>query len=115
MKIKEKLNRIRGKESPINDETYQRVVVIIKEEYPLWGEIDDDLLLLFIKLAVKRYPTDMFENISEDELRVKVKNAFVHSNEAASLTPDKIVQLNNTYRNGKKLGIDMKKVFKKII
>jgi len=38
----------------------------------------------------------------------------VFSNEAASLTPDKIAQLNTAYRNGKKLGVDMKKVFKKI-
>lgn len=114
-RIREKLNKIKGgKKHPVDDETYKRVAGIIKEEYPLWAEIDDGVLIIFIKLAVKRHPTDAFENISDEELRSKVKNAFVFSNEAASLTPDKIGQLNTAYRNGKKLGVDMKKVFKKI-
>ena len=114
-RIKEKFNKIKGgKKYPVDYDTYKRVVVMIKEEYPLWAEIDDDHLVLFIKLAIKRHPTDAFENIGEEELRMKVKNAFVFSNEAASLTPDKIAQLNTAYRNGKKLGVDMKKVFKKI-
>jgi hypothetical protein len=37
-RIKEKFNKIKGgKKYPVDDETYKRVVVMIKEEYPLWA------------------------------------------------------------------------------
>jgi hypothetical protein len=42
------------------------------------------------ELALKHYPTDAFENISEEELWTKDKNAFVYSNEAGSLTPRRL-------------------------
>jgi hypothetical protein len=95
---------------------YKRVIQLIKEESPTWADMDEDMLMLFIKLAMAKYPgaEREFENADDETIRQKIKNIFLQSEESRAITPDQIRQINAAYHMGKNLGMKPKHLLKSI-
>jgi hypothetical protein len=96
------------KKTKMTSEQYIRVAKAIKSGSEFWNGLDTDILVLFLKLAMKKYEKDAggvnFENMSDEELELKVREAFLKYDTSA-VTPLGIQQLNSVYRKGKGLGL----------
>lgn len=106
-KLKDLKNKFKKPENRISDEVYKNVAKSIKEEHIEWSNLNDEILILLLKIAVSRYPTEEFNNITEEELKKKITGAFIYSaREYSNLgSPSDIALLNNAYLQGKKLGL----------
>jgi hypothetical protein len=99
----------------IDHESLKAICKMIKEEHPEWSELNDDILIMFLKLTIRQYPPDQFDNMPEEELREKIRNAFVNMSKnnkdlRSVASPEEILKLNAAYLNGKKLGVSGKKM-----
>jgi hypothetical protein len=108
--------------TPISHETLKGICALIKEEYPDWQLMNDEVIIMFLKFVIKLYPTDQFDNMPEEELRIKIKNAFINTMKRDDIkhiaTQSEIMRFNAAYENGKKMGVSgramMSAVFKKL-
>jgi uncharacterized protein YqeY len=93
----------------VSHETLKDIARMIKEEHLDWAELNDDILIMLLKFVILQYPTETFNEMSEQELREKIRNAFISSTQIHKdlkeiATPDQIQKLNEAYMNGRKLG-----------
>lgn len=103
----------------IDHGSLKAICKMIKEEHPEWSELNDDILIMFLKLTIRQYPPDQFDNMPEEELREKIRNAFVNMSKnnkdiRSIASPEEILKLNAAYLNGKKLGASGKKMLNAI-
>ena len=106
----------------IDHEMLKSICDLIKEEYPDWKLMHDEILIMFLKFVIKLFPTDQFDNMPEEELRIKIKNAFINTMNRDDIkhiaTPSEIIKFNTAYDNGKKMGVSgrtiMGTIFKKL-
>jgi len=99
----------------IDHDSLKAICKMIKEEHPEWSELNDDILIMFLKLTIRQYPSDQFDNMPDQELREKIRNAFVNMSKnnkdiRSIASPEEILKLNAAYLNGKKLGASGKKM-----
>lgn len=103
-----------GKKFLIRESIIEKVAITIQKEDVTWSFLDKDLLKLFIRLAIRKYPTDEFNTLSEEELVVKIRKVFGESEDAKKLTPEDMLKISAVYRHGKQWGLKPKAFFKKI-
>ena len=122
------LNKLKSKigikpKKKIDDATLKEICKMIKEEHSEWSELHDDILIMFLKLTIRQFPSDQFDNMSDQELREKIRNAFVNMSKKSKdlrsvATPEEIIKFNAAYLKGKQMGVGGKKimsvVFKKL-
>lgn len=99
----------------IPEQTYRNVAKMIKKENPNWANIDEGILILLLKIACSRFKSSDFNGYKEEELMIRIRNAFNHSPEARSITPEKIEKLNAAYRMGKAKGMNIRRFANKIL
>lgn len=104
----------------ISHETLKDIARMIKEEHADWSELNDDILIMLLKFVILQYPTETFNEMDEQELREKIRNAFVNSTKIHKdlkeiATPDQIKKLNEAYMNGKKLGASGKSMLSAVM
>jgi|WetSurMetagenome_2_1015567.scaffolds.fasta_scaffold09686_3 hypothetical protein len=106
----------------IDHETLKSICTLIKKEYPDWELMHDEILIMFLKFVIRLFPTDQFDNMPEEELKEKIKNAFINTMKRDDIkhiaTPSEIIKFNAAYDNGKKMGVSgktmMSAIFKKL-
>jgi hypothetical protein len=94
----------------VSIENLQAIAKMIKEEHPDWAALNDDILIMLLKFVILQFPPDQFDNMPDEELREKIRNAFVnatktHKDLKAIATPYEIQRLNDAYENGKHMGV----------
>lgn len=94
----------------VGHENLKAIAKMIKEEYPNWSALNDDILIMLLKFVIMQYPTDQFKDMPEQELREKIRNAFInatksHKDLRAIASPYEIQRLNEAYDNGKRMGV----------
>jgi len=99
----------------IDPESYKSICKMIKEEHPEWNELHDDILIMFLKLTIRQFPADQFDDMPEQEFREKIRNAFVNMSKKSKdlrsvATPEEITKFNAAYLKGKGLGVGSKKM-----
>jgi hypothetical protein len=101
------------KKKKIDEEQYKRIALAIKSHDPFWGELEPDILVLLLKVAVKKYDfkSDEFEKLSDEELERKIADIF-HSTDDYTLNLDGIHKLNSIYKSSKGMGLKINKIIK---
>jgi len=104
----------------ISHETLKDIARMIKEEHPDWSELNDDILIMLLKFVILQYPTDTFNEMGEQELREKIRNAFISSTQIHKdlkeiANPEQIRKLNEAYQNGKKMGVKGKSMLNAVM
>jgi len=99
-----------GSRKKISHETLKDIARMIKEEHSDWAELNDDILIMLLKFVILQYPTETFNEMPEQELREKIRNAFIsstmiHKDLKEIANPEQIRKLNETYMNGRKMGV----------
>jgi hypothetical protein len=94
----------------ISQENLQAISKMIKEEHPDWAALNDDILIMLLKFVIMQYPTDQFKDIPDQELREKIRNAFINATKSHKdlkeiASPYEIQRLNEAYENGKRMGV----------
>lgn len=97
----------------ISHETLKDIARMIKEEHADWAELNDDILIMLLKFVILQYPAETFNEMSEEELREKIRNAFISSTQIHKdlkdiANPDQIRKLNDAYMNGRRMGVKSK-------
>lgn len=114
------------KDLKLSDEDTKEIVKLIGEQNPAWGQLDPDLLGLFLSLAVKQFkPKEEDFNLDKkEEMRQKIADIFNGSSDKVNftvggqtfrpnlITPNEIKQLNDAYTRGKGLGSGFKNALK---
>jgi len=106
----------------IDHEMLKSICVLIKKEYPDWELMHDEILIMFLKFVIRLFPTNQFDDMPDEELRMKIKNAFINTMNRDDIkhiaTPSEIIKFNAAYDNGKKMGVSgrtmMSVIFKKL-
>lgn len=113
-KIKEKAGI---KTYKISDETYHKVVAAIKKERPEWKDLNEEILIWLLKIAVKQFPSEMFDKLTEEELSIKIKNAFIATQDKFGhlANATEIMKLNDAFARGRKMGLKSKGMFKRLL
>jgi predicted nucleotidyltransferase len=112
-KIKQKFSK------KISREQLVSIAQMIKNEHPEWAELNDDILIMLLRITLMQFPTDQFDNVPEEELKQQIRNAFVN---ATKIHPDlqkiadpiEIQKLNDAYMRGRKLGVSGKALLSKV-
>jgi|MudIll2142460700_1097286.scaffolds.fasta_scaffold57986_4 hypothetical protein len=101
------------KKKKISEEQYKRIALAIKAHDPFWGELETDILVLLLRVAVKKYDfkPDEFEKLSDEELEKKIADIF-HSTDDYTLNLDGIRKLNAIYKSSKGMGLKLNKIVK---
>jgi len=94
----------------VSHENLKAIAKMIKEEYTDWSALNDDILIMLLKFVIMQYPTDQFKDMPEQELREKIRNAFInatksHKDLRAIASPYEIQRLNEAFDNGKRMGV----------
>ena len=94
----------------ISPENLKAIAKMIKEEHSDWAGLNDDILVMLIKFAVLQFPPDQFDNMPDQELREKIRNAFINATKAhkdlkAIASPYEIQKLNDAYASGLRMGV----------
>jgi hypothetical protein len=105
-----KLGLNKPKRKDISPENLKAIAKMIKEEHPDWAALNDDILIMLLKFVILQYPADQFDNIPEQEVREKIRNAFInstklHKNLKDIASPYEIQRLNEAYENGRRMGV----------
>jgi hypothetical protein len=98
----------------ISDETYKYIAQSIKEEHLEWSDLNEEILIMLLRLSVRQYPTEEFQDINDELLRTKIRNAFIYqSTQFKELaTPLDVARLNAAYTKGKQAGMGVNKYMK---
>lgn len=126
-KLNDIKSKIQGKLHPkkhnVSHDDLKAITKMIKEEHPDWAALNDDILIMLLKFVILQFPTDQFDNMEEQELREKIRNAFVNATKTHKdlknlASPYEIQRLNEAYENGKRMGVKgktmMNAVFSKL-
>jgi len=94
----------------ISPENLKMICKMIKEEHKDWAALNDDILTMLLKFVVLQFPPDQFNEMGDEELRDKIRNAFVnathtHKDLKAIATPYEIQRLNEAFDKGKRMGV----------
>jgi len=94
----------------VSQENLKAIAKMIKEEHPDWAALNDDILIMLLKFVIMQYPTDQFTDMPDQELREKIRNAFInatksHKDLRAIASPYEIQRLNEAFDNGKRMGV----------
>lgn len=112
----------------LSDNDMDEIVKLIKEQNISWGQLEPELLKLFLKLALKQYKPkeEDFDMSKKDEIKQKIADIFNSSDERITftvagetfrpntITPNEIKQLNDAYAQGKNLGSGFTKGLKSL-
>ena len=76
--------------------------------------LNEDILIMILKFVILQFPPNQFDNMPDEELREKIRNAFInatktHKDLKAIATPYEIQRLNQYYDQGKCMGVSGKK------
>lgn len=116
------------KDLVLSDNDMDEIVKLIKEQNLSWGQLEPELLKLFLKLALKQYKPkeEDFDINKKDEIKQKIADIFNSSDERITftvagetfrpntITPNEIKQLNDAYAQGKNLGSGFTKGLKSL-
>jgi hypothetical protein len=94
----------------ISQENLTAIAKMIKDEHPDWAALNDDILIMLLKFVILQFPPDQFDNMPDQELREKIRNAFVnatkiHKDLKAIASPYEIQRLNEAYEKGRRMGV----------
>jgi hypothetical protein len=94
----------------IGPENLKAIAKMIKEEHADWAGLNDDILIMLLKFVILQFPPDQFNNMPDQELREKIRNAFINATKAhkdlkAIASPYEIQKLNDAYSNGLRMGV----------
>lgn len=94
----------------ISQENLKAIATMIKEEHADWAALNDDILIMLLKFVILQFPSDQFDNMEDQELREKIRNAFInatkmHKDLRAIASPYEIQRLNEAFDNGKRMGV----------
>jgi len=94
----------------ISPENMKAIAKMIKEEHPDWAALNDEILIMLLKFVILQFPPDQFNNMTDEELRDKIRNAFVnatktHKDLKEIASPYEIQRLNEAYNKGKSMGV----------
>jgi len=94
----------------IDPETLKAIAKMIKEEHHDWAALNDDILIMLLKFTILQFPPDQFNGMEEQELREKIRNAFVNATKSNKdlkeiASPYEIQRLNEAYENGIRMGV----------
>lgn len=126
-KIRKDLERSK-KDLVLSDNDMDEIVKLIKEQNLSWGQLEPELLKLFLKLALKQYKPKVedFDISNKDEIKQKIADIFNSSDERVTftvagetfrpntITPSEIKKLNDAYAQGKNLGSGFTKGLKSL-
>jgi hypothetical protein len=94
----------------ISPENMKCIAKMIKEEHPDWAALNDDILIMLLKFVILQFPPDQFNEMGDQELREKIRNAFVnatktHKDLKEIASPYEIQRLNEAYSKGRNMGV----------
>jgi len=94
----------------ISPENLKAIAKMIKEEHTDWAALNDDILIMLLKFVILQFPPDQFNEMGDEELRDKIRNAFVnatktHKDLKEIATPYEIQRLNEAFDKGRSMGV----------
>lgn len=94
----------------ISPENMKAIAKMIKDEHPDWAALNDEILIMLLKFVILQFPPDQFNEMGDEELREKIRNAFVnatktHKDLKEIASPYEIQRLNEHYNKGKQMGV----------
>ncbi|MDD4053017.1 MAG: hypothetical protein PHR28_14110 [candidate division Zixibacteria bacterium] len=105
-----------------SEELVREVAEMIKADNDTWCFMDTELLMEFIRLAIRQCVKDeggikAFKDgvADKEELKQKIKAAFDASPKSKEITADQVMRINVAYNQGKQLGNIPRKFIRKLL
>jgi len=110
------------RENNFSEEFIREIAEMIQQDNEVWCFMDTDLLMEFIRLAIRKYVRDeggvkaLKDGVADtEELKQKIKAAFDASPDSKKVNADQVMKLNAAYAQGKQLGSVPRKFIRKLL